>query len=74
MAEHRSYKPADVNEWRQFASAWCKNCRQPQVSVCATFYFAAALDAADAEYPRAFRFGEDGPECANFEPAIRRAG
>jgi hypothetical protein len=75
MAEHRSFKPVDGKETREFEQAWCDNCaRISRPERCWIRFCGTMLDPADTDYPHEWRIGEDGPECAAFEPKARRVG
>lgn len=72
MAETRPFKPADGHAAREFERAWCENCAGHKDGTgCWILLAASAYEPEDAEFPKAWTVGEDGPQCETFQPRVQ---
>ena len=75
MSEFKPFKPADGAEAQNFECVYCENCaRGNRARICPILVAATLHDETDPKFPEQWRFGDQGPECAAFEPGLRRVG
>ncbi|MGO8738594.1 hypothetical protein [Rhodoblastus sp.] len=73
MAEIKPFKPETGADARAFETFWCENCAKHAGGAgCWILLATSVYDPEDPEYPESWRIGDDGPECAAFEPDLRR--
>ena len=68
------YRPSNGTEGESFMCRWCQRCAKDNLDPdtgdggCDIIVYTMAFDENSPEYPRAWRYGEDGqPMCVEFQ-------